>query len=78
MLTRGSLKTCKHCAKAKAKKKNVQKELVSDKAPVPGYWLYLDLSKVTVKSETLEDATIMITGRSLFVMSQERSGVISW
>ena len=58
VIVRGTLKTCKHCKKSKAKKKNVQKETVTEKASVPGHRLYLDLSKVTVKSGTSKNATI--------------------
>lgn len=50
------LQTCKHCAKLKAKQKNFQKESGAQKTDVPGHRLYIDLSKVTVKS--LENATI--------------------
>jgi len=58
VLTRGTLKPCKHCARSKAKQKNVHKESVAPKADVLGHRLYLDLSKVTVKSGTLENVTI--------------------
>jgi hypothetical protein len=49
---------CEHCAISKAKQKNVQKESMTPKADVPGHRLYLDLSKVAVKSGTLENLTI--------------------
>ncbi len=52
------IKTCKHCAQSKAKQKNVRKESVAPKADIPGHRLYLDLSKVTVKSGTSENMTI--------------------
>jgi hypothetical protein len=52
------LMPCEHCARSKAKQKNVQIELITPKANVPGHRLYLDLSKVTVKSGTLENVTI--------------------
>jgi hypothetical protein len=58
VLTRGVLKTCEHYATAKAKHKNVRKESVYKKATIPGHHLYLDLSKVTVKSGTSENTTI--------------------
>ena len=44
--------------KSKAKQKNVQKESAAKTATVPGHILYLDLSKVTVKSDTPENARI--------------------
>ena len=59
VLTRGVLKTCEHCSAAKAKQKNVRKESVSKMATILGHHLYLDLSKVTVKSGTSENATII-------------------
>jgi hypothetical protein len=52
------VKTCKHCAKSKARQKNVWKESVAPKLDVPGHRLYLDPSKVTVKSGTLENMTV--------------------
>ena len=59
VLTCGSMKVCKHCVKAKAKQKNVQRESVNEKTSTPGHRLYLDLSKVTVKSKgTSENTTI--------------------
>ena len=58
VLTCGALKTCKHCARAKAKQKNVRKESVTEKATVPRHCLYLDLSKVTVKSGMSKYASI--------------------
>ncbi len=39
-------------------KKNVQKEAIGEKAEKPGHRIYLDLSKVTVKSSASEDVTI--------------------
>jgi hypothetical protein len=58
VLTRGKLIPCEHCARSKAKQKNVQVESISPKANVPGHRLYLDISKVTVKSGTSESVTI--------------------
>ena len=52
------LNACKHCAKSKAKQKNVRKESVTEKATVLGHRLYLDLSKVTIKSGTSKIVTI--------------------
>ena len=43
ILTRGTLKLCLYCAKAKAKQKNVCKESPALKAEVPGGRVYLDL-----------------------------------
>ena len=50
VLMLGMLMSCEHCARSKAKQKNVQKGLMTPKADVPGHRLYLNLSKVTVKS----------------------------
>lgn len=47
-IARGMLPPCVHCAKAKAKQKNVCKASKSPKAESPGERIYLDLSKVTV------------------------------
>ena len=47
-LTRGKLASCKHCAKSKAKQKNVSKESQSKKATEVYKRIYMDLSKVTV------------------------------
>jgi hypothetical protein len=58
VLTRGTLKPCEYCARSKAKQKNVRRESIAQKAEVPGHRLYLDLSKVTVKSGTSENVTI--------------------
>ena len=52
ILMHGMLMPCEHCARSKAKQKNVQK------ANVPWHRLYLDLSKVTVKSGSSENVTI--------------------
>ena len=52
VITPGKLKPCEHCAKAKAKQKNVTKRSDSAaKAEKPGERVYLDLSKVTVAGE---------------------------
>jgi hypothetical protein len=51
VLSRGSLKKCMHCAKSKAKQKNVCQFSTTEKATVPGERVYLDLSKVTVARE---------------------------
>ena len=58
VLTRGALTPCEHYARSKAKQKNVQKELIIPQAEVPGHRLYLDLSKVMVKSGTSENVAI--------------------
>ena len=58
VLTRGVLKTCEHCMMSKAKQNNVKKESVAKKATMQGHHLYLDLSKVTVKSGTSKNVTI--------------------
>jgi len=58
VLTRCTLMPCEYCAKSKAKQKNVRKESITPKADVPGHRLYLDLSKVMVKSGTSENVTI--------------------
>jgi hypothetical protein len=49
VITRGSLKPCVHCAKAKAKQKNTAKVSVSEnKAKKPGERLHVDLSTISV------------------------------
>ena len=58
VLTHGTLMPCEYCARSKAKQKNVRKEFITLKVDVPGHKLYLDLSKVTVKSGTSENVTI--------------------
>ncbi len=54
----GTLKPCEHCVQSKAKQKNVQKESVTQKTDIPGHRLYLHLFKVTITTETTENATI--------------------
>ena len=58
VLTHGTSRPCKHCTKSKAKQKNVQKEAICEKAEWSGHRIYLDLSKVTLKSSASEDVTI--------------------
>ncbi len=58
VLTRDVFRTCKHCAKAKAKQQNVRKESVSKKTTIPGNGLYLNLSKVTAKLGTSKNRTM--------------------
>jgi hypothetical protein len=53
VLTRGKLKPCLHCAKAKAKQKNVCKASETPKAEKPGERVYLDLSNVTEYREAI-------------------------
>ena len=48
VITRGNMKPCLACAKAKAKQKNISKQSASPKATEPGGRVFLDLSKVTV------------------------------
>jgi len=48
---RGKMKPYLHCAKAKARQKNVCKESEAPKAKAPGKRIYLDLSKVTVAKD---------------------------
>ena len=55
VLTRGKLKPCEHCAKAKSKHKNVCKESTAPKATEPGGRVCLDLSKVTVSRDDGSD-----------------------
>jgi hypothetical protein len=57
VLTYATLKPCEYCARSKAKQKNVRKESIAQKAEVPGHRLYLDLSKVMIKSGTSENMT---------------------
>ena len=52
VITPGKLQPCEHCAKSKAKQKNVTKKSTSvTKADEPGGRVYLDLSKVTVAGD---------------------------
>ena len=48
IITRGNMKPCMACARAKAKQKNICKASTSPKATEPGGRVFLDLSKVTV------------------------------
>ena len=48
VITRGNMKPCLVCAKAKAKQKNISKQSTSPKAMEPGGRVFLDLYKVTV------------------------------
>ena len=52
------MKPCKHCAKSKAKQKNVCKESKSQKAEVQCGRVYLDLSKVTVSRDDGTDVDL--------------------
>ena len=52
------MKPCLHCARSKAKKKNVCKDSKSPKATEPGERVYLDLSNVTVSREDGSDFEI--------------------
>ena len=47
-ITRGTLKPCKHC----------RKESIMPKTDIPGHKIYLDLSKVMIKTEASLDTTI--------------------
>lgn len=48
-ISRGAFKPCVHCAKSKAKQKNVVKESISeDKAEKPGDRVFLDLTTISV------------------------------
>ena len=88
MLTGGTLKPCKHCAQSKAKQKNVRKESVEQKSDVPGHRMYLDLSKVTNKTETTESATInrdnwkvlvcKATGKKWSDFTVTKSDMVEW
>ena len=76
VLTCGTLKPCKHCARSKAKQENVRKESIAPKAEVPGHRLYLDLTKVTVKSGTSEKVAINCDNLKVLVCKQqERNGL---
>ena len=78
VLTRGTLKPCEYCARSKAKQKNVRRESIAQKAEVPGHRLYLDLSKVTVKSGTSENVTINRDNWKVLVCeATERNGATS-
>ena len=88
VLTRGSLKPCKHCAKSKAKQKNVVKESSVMKATVPGHHLYLDLSKITVKAGdgkqcdiNQDNWQIMVckaTGKKWSDFTETKVGMVEW
>ena len=58
VMTRGVLKPCKHCVQSKARQKNVQKESNMPKTDICGHRIYLDLSKVKIKTEETSDTTI--------------------
>jgi hypothetical protein len=58
-ITRGALGPCLHCARSKARQKNVTQESGSEKSRKPGERLYLDLSVVTVARDDGEEATIL-------------------
>lgn len=58
-ITRGALGPCLHCARSKARQKNVTQESGSEKSHKPGERLYLDLSVVTVARDDGEEATIL-------------------
>ena len=72
VITRGSFGVCLHCAKAKAKQKNVCKASESPKATTPGGRLYLDLSKVTVP--TSEGGEYTISQKWWEIMVDENTG----
>ena len=57
-IVRKKLKPCTHCAKSKAKQKNVCKESKSQKAEVQCGRVYLDLSKVTVSRDDGTDVDL--------------------
>ena len=76
VLTRGTLRPWEHWANSKAKQK-CEKESVAKKATIPGHHLYLDLSKVTVKSSTPESMTINHDNWNILVCKLlGRSGVV--
>ena len=51
VITRGKLDPCLHCARSKAKQKNVCKASDKEKAKEPGERMYLDLSTIKVLQE---------------------------
>ena len=57
VLMHGTMLVCKHCVMSKAKQKNVKKASFADRAMVLGQRLYLDLSKLTIKSSAPAHAT---------------------
>lgn len=61
------MQACKHCAKSKAKQKNIKKVSMGKKASVQGQRLYLDLSKMTVKTSESEHVTINHDNRKVLV-----------
>ena len=72
ILTRGTLKPCLYCAKAKAKQKNVCKESTAPKAEVPGGRVYLDLSKVTISKS--DDTEFELTKKLWKIVMDEATG----
>ena len=52
------MQVCKHSGKSKTKQKNNKMTSPAEKATVPGNRLYLDLSKLTVKSDSPDNVTI--------------------
>ena len=64
--------TCIHCAKSKARKKNVSKASTSPKATVPGGRVYLDLSVVTVPKS--DGTNVAIHQKNWKIMVDEATG----
>lgn len=86
MISRGSLQPCEHCAKAKAKHKNVNKESTADKATKPAERMYLDGTKLTV---TKNDGTVIellrkywygltdeATGKKMCIFTTTKDGMV--
>ncbi len=72
ILSQGMLKPCLHCAKAKAKQKNVCKESTAPKTDVPGGRANLDLSKVTVTKT--DDSEFKLTNKWWKIVINECTG----
>ena len=72
ILTKRMLKSCLHCAKAKARQKNVCKESTVPKADVPGGRVYLDLSMVTISK--LDDTEFKLMKKLWKIIMDEATG----
>ena len=86
-ITRGTLKPCAHCAKAKARHKDTKKKSDSaNKATEPGERMFLDLSKVTVSRDDQSKYTLRakwwrgmvdeVTGKMWSDFSETKNGMV--
>ena len=72
VITRGSLMPYLHCAKSKAKQKNVSESSSAEKATKPGKHIYLDLSKVTVLKS--DDQEFKLGNKNWKILVNEATG----